>query len=129
MPRVTHFEIHADDPQRAIDFYTRVFGWTFEKWDGGEGYWMVKTGEEPEPGIDGGLVQRRAPIDGSAVISFVSTIEVPEIDRFMELVADGGGEIAVPKMEIPGVGWLAYGKDTEGNLFGMFQTTHVSTTA
>ena len=32
-----------------------------------------------------------------------------------------GGSIALPKMPVPGVGWLAYFKDTEGNIFGAMQ--------
>lgn len=60
MPRPVHFEIHAENPQRAIDFYTKLFGWQFSQW-GGESYWLVKTGEQGTPGIDGGLLPRRGP--------------------------------------------------------------------
>jgi len=53
MPRPVHFEIPAENPQRAIDFYTKVFGWKFSKWDGPMDYWIISTGQAPEPGIDG----------------------------------------------------------------------------
>ncbi|MGB8934825.1 MAG: VOC family protein [Candidatus Nitrosopolaris sp.] len=46
MPRVVHFEIVADNPERAIKFYKEVFGWEFKKWDGPQDYWFVKTGED-----------------------------------------------------------------------------------
>jgi predicted enzyme related to lactoylglutathione lyase len=62
MPRPIHFEIHAADPQRAIKFYTQLFGWTFTKWESPMDYWLIKTGEQGTPGIDGGLLPRRASI-------------------------------------------------------------------
>ena len=58
MSRAVHFEIHASDPQALIGFYGELFGWTFNKWDGGE-YWVVHTGPDDKPGINGGLLPRR----------------------------------------------------------------------
>jgi len=120
MPRPIHFEIHAAEPQRAIAFYTALFGWKFEQW-AGQPYWLVSTGDKSAPGIDGGLLPRRgpAPAEMAAVNAFVCTIDVPEVDAASARVVELGGTIALPKMPIPTVGWLAYGKDTEGNLFGM----------
>ncbi len=120
MPRPIHFEIHAADPPRAIAFYTALFGWKFEQW-AGQPYWLVMTGDKTTPGIDGGLLPRRgpAPADMAAVNAFVCTIDVPDVDASSKRVVELGGTIALPKMPIPTVGWLAYGKDTEGNLFGM----------
>ena len=122
MPRPIHFEIHASDPQRAIAFYTRLFGWTFTQW-GSEAYWLVGTGEKSEPGIDGGLMPRRgdAPAAMAAVNAFVCTVGVGDLDTMVTKLTELGGQVALPKMPIPTVGWLAYGKDTEGNLFGMLQ--------
>ena len=80
MPRPIHFEIHAANPQRAIDFYTKLFGWQFSQW-GTEQYWLVKTGEASEPGIDGGLLLRRgdAPAEMAAVNAYVCTIGVDNL--------------------------------------------------
>ncbi len=123
MSRVAHFEIHADDPARAITFYENVFGWQFSKWDGPQDYWMVKTGEPDQPGIDGGLMRRMggAPTDGQAVNSYVCTIMTSAVDDDVNKAMTSGGSIALPKMAVPGIGWLAYIKDTEGNLFGVMQ--------
>jgi predicted enzyme related to lactoylglutathione lyase len=120
MPRPIHFEIHAENPQRAIAFYTALFGWKFEQW-ADQPYWLVLTGDKTTPGIDGGLLPRRgpAPADMAAVNAFVCTIDVVDVDASSKRVVELGGTIALPKMPIPTVGWLAYGKDTEGNLFGM----------
>ena len=121
MPRVVHFEIHAADPERAVNFYTTLFGWTFQKWEGPMDYWLVTTGPDNQPGINGGLVRRQGEIDGQAVIAYVCTVDVENLDASVQTALDNGGQIALPKMPIPGVGWLAYCKDTEGNIFGMMQ--------
>src|SRR5262245_29823253 len=122
MPRVVHFEIHADDVNRAVRFYTRVFGWNINRW-GEQDYYLVLTGEEGKPGINGGLLQRRGPRpeDGQPVNAFPCTIEVDDIDGYLRKAAEEGGALAVPKMAVPGVGWLAYCRDTEGNIFGLMQ--------
>ena len=121
MPRVVHFEIHADDPDRAVKFYTTLFGWKFTKWDGPMEYYMIDTGEGV--GINGGLVRRMGPrpTEGQAVNSYVCTVDVPNVDNYFTKAVAGGGMVALPKMPIPGIGWLAYVKDTEGNILGMMQ--------
>jgi predicted enzyme related to lactoylglutathione lyase len=121
MPRVVHFEIHAADTERAVNFYTTVFGWSFQKWEGPMEYWLVTTGPDDQPGINGGLVRRQGEIDGQAVIAYVCTVDVENLDASVQTALDNGGQIALPKMPIPGMGWLAYCKDTEGNIFGMMQ--------
>jgi uncharacterized protein len=121
MPRVVHFEIHAADPDRAVNFYKTLFGWEFQKWEGPMEYWLITTGPNEQPGINGGLVRRQGEIDGQAVIAYVCTVDVENLDASVEKVVNNGGQIALPKMPIPGMGWLAYCKDTEGNIFGMMQ--------
>ena len=122
MPRVVHFEIHAGEPDRAITFYEKVFGWSFQKWEGPMEYWLIVTGPDDKPGINGGLVRRQGGLDGQAVIAYVCTIDVEAIDTSIATVEQHGGSVAFPKMPIPGMGWLAYYKDTEGNIFGMMQS-------
>jgi len=119
MPRVVHFEIHAENPERAVKFYRGIFGWEIKKWDGPQDYWLITTGPDDEPGINGALMRRQGEIDGQAVIAYVCTVEVSSVDEYVEKITQGGGSVAVPKMAVPGVGWLAYCKDTEGNLFGL----------
>jgi predicted enzyme related to lactoylglutathione lyase len=121
MSRVVHFEIHAEDPERAIGFYSRLLGWEFKKWDGPMPYWLVSTGPKEQPGIDGGMMRRHGTIDGTAVIAYVCTVSIDDIDASVAKAVELGGQIALAKMPIPGVGWLAYAKDSEGNIFGMMQ--------
>ncbi len=116
MPRVVHFDLSADDPERAIEFYRSVFCWKVRKWDGPQDYWLISTGEEDEFGIDGSLVKRVNPSDTTANI-----IHVPSVDEFAAKVEAAGGEIIAPKREIQGVGHLIICKDTEGNTFGMLE--------
>jgi predicted enzyme related to lactoylglutathione lyase len=123
MPRVVHFEIHATNPEVLVTFYTGLFGWKLSRWSEMP-YWMVETGAEGDPGINGGLLQRMgpAPAEGQAVNAFVCTVEVPSLDDFFGRALELGGSVAVPKMAIPGVGWLAYVKDPDGNILGLMQT-------
>jgi predicted enzyme related to lactoylglutathione lyase len=116
MPRPVHFEIPADDPERAIGFYADVFGWKFQKWEGPMPYWTVTTGADGEPGINGGLMPRSHP--GAPT---VNTVSVPSLDASLGSIEAKGGRTVVPKMAVPGIGWLAYCADTEGNTFGVLQ--------
>ena len=61
MGRIVHFEIHADDPERAARFYEAVLGWTSQKWDGPADYWLMTTGDPAERGIDGAVMKRPEP--------------------------------------------------------------------
>jgi predicted enzyme related to lactoylglutathione lyase len=124
MPRVVHFEIYADQPDRAVSFYSQVFGWQNQKWAGPQDYWLLTTGDDKQPGINGGLLKRRFPEPGTdgPIPTTVNSIEVASVDEFSARVADCGGTVVVPKMAIPGVGYVAYCQDTEGNLFGLFQS-------
>ena len=122
MSRVVHFEIHAENPERAIAFYAALFDWNFTHWSGPMDYWLIKTGADTERGIDGGMIRRQGKIDGQAVIAYVCTVDVSDVDKYAANAVKFGGQIVVPKMAIPGIGWLTYAKDTEGNIFGMMQT-------
>ncbi|MFW9801312.1 MAG: VOC family protein [Candidatus Thorarchaeota archaeon] len=116
MGRVVHFEIVADDAERISKFYENVFNWKVQKWEGPMDYWFLMTGDEKEPGIDGAFGMRQSPDD-----AVVNTIDVDDVDKYVKLVEENGGEIIRPKQVIPGVGYLAYFKDTEGNLWGMMK--------
>lgn len=115
MPRVMHFDFSADNPERAIEFYKGVFGWEFSKWNGPADYWLVTTGPEHQPGIDGGMSRRTE----QSVAA--NTIDVPSVDDFVQKIVGAGGKVMAPKMAIPGVGYMAYCSDTEGNTFGIME--------
>ena len=121
MPRVVQFEVPADDPERAARFYKSVFGWGIEKWNGPMEYWMVTTGPEGEMGINGGIMRRTGQADGGSPTAYVCTVDVDALDRYVAKVETNGGTIVAPKMAVPGIGWMAYCKDTEGNQFGLMQ--------
>lgn len=116
MPRITHFDIPADDPIRAQKFYKEVFNWKFEKWDDPMEYWMAYTGDDKQPGINGGLAKRMP-----GQMGITNTIEISSIDQYSKLIQSKGGLILVPKMSIPRVGYFAQCMDTEGNAFGIIQ--------
>jgi predicted enzyme related to lactoylglutathione lyase len=117
MPKVIHFEIPATDTKRAVDFYKKAFDWKFSE-HGGEGmdYWLVTAGEDKETGINGAII-----IKGDTHPTTINTISVPSFEDAVKRIKSAGGEILGPKMAVPNVGYMAYCKDTEGNLFGIMQ--------
>lgn len=123
MNRVVHFEIHAKDLDRAQKFYQDVFGWDIKDMGAMMGNYRLVTTGSNAPGIDGGITPRHGngPVGGEPVNAYVCTIEVENIDETLDKVEKAGGTVALDKMEVPGVGWLAYRKDTEGNIFGVLQ--------
>ena len=116
MPRITIFDVSADEPERAIKFYNNVFGWEIKKWEGPFDYWIIKTGEKDEFGIDGGLSKRENPED--SVTPFIS---VKSVDEYLEKISSNGGKIIKPKSAIPGVGYMSVFSDTENNIFGIIE--------
>jgi predicted enzyme related to lactoylglutathione lyase len=117
--RPVHFDLTAEDPDRLAAFYGRVFGWTLQKWDGPNEYWMLTTGSDGELGINGGIWRRTARMSPQTV----NTMSVDSIDSSIQALESAGGRVTVPKMEIPGVGIWAQAVDTEGNTFGLMQFT------
>ncbi len=126
MNRIVHFEIYANDPARAANFYKNVFGWDIQEWKGLDmQYWMVMTAPEDskEKGINGGMIIRKGsePKDGQSVNAFVCTVQVEDFDATVAKIEREGGKIHIPKFSIAGMAWQAYYLDTEGNIFGVHQ--------
>jgi predicted enzyme related to lactoylglutathione lyase len=121
MPRVIHFEIHATNPLELIPFYESLFGWTLTRFIPEVEYWTIVTGTDDQPGINGGLVKRQgpAPVEMQSVNGSVCTVQVESVDQILTKNAELGGSVALPKMPIPGIGWLAYIKDLDGNILGI----------
>jgi uncharacterized protein len=117
MARVVHFELGAHDPERAVQFYEKVFGWKINKWEGEFDYWLVTTGEQGTPGIDGAILRRDAKMP-----EVVNTIDVESLDDSLAQVTANGGTVVTPRQTLPGIGYFAYCQDTEGNTFGMMQS-------
>ena len=128
MRKIVHFEIPADDLDRAKSFYGSVFGWdlsTTPMPGGGEYTSVVTTPVDEqtmmptEPGaINGGMFQR-----DETLTSPVLTIDVDAIDDALAQVESSGGTVVAPRTEIPGMGAFAYFKDPEGNVLGLWETT------
>jgi uncharacterized protein len=118
MNRVTHFEIYTEHPEKMQPFYREVFGWSFTKFEGGPiEYWLVTTGDEKDPGINGGLTRPR-PGQSPGTIN---TVAVKSLEESIKKIEKSGGKICVPKMAIPKIGWLAYAEDPAGNVFGVIE--------
>jgi predicted enzyme related to lactoylglutathione lyase len=127
MRGVVHFEIPADDLERAKGFYGSVFGWQLDTMEmpGGGNYTGVTTTPVDEqtmmptqPGaINGGMMQR-----DEVTPAPVLTIDVEAIDEALREIEAQGGSTVSPRTEIPGMGAFAYFKDPEGNVLGLWET-------
>jgi len=123
-----HFEIHANDLDRARAFYGDLFGWEFAKAPGPMDYWLITAGraegrDGERVGLNGGLLRKggKDAGDGASPNAYVCTMEIEDIDASLETATRSGGTIQVEKQAMPGVGMLAYLKDPEGNIFGLLQ--------
>ncbi|MFB3895798.1 MAG: VOC family protein [bacterium] len=116
MPRVMHFELHVDNPAKAVKFYESVFGWKAEKYPGPFEYWILNSGNNNIAGINGGVTKRQAPSE-----SVINYIAVDSVKVYLKKITDAGGKIIEPKQPIPGIGYMAIGMDTEGITFGLIQ--------
>ncbi len=123
--RVIHFEIQADNLERAKTFYEKALGWkitqAMKKEEAGMDYWTIETGEGP--GINGGMYNR----GDEKFYTYDCTIQVEDIDKAIMDVKANGGTVkemkGQEKNEIPHVGWFASCTDSEGNRFGLMQAT------
>jgi len=114
-----YFEIQADDPGRAIDFYSSVLGWQFTEAKGLPiAYWRIEAGIS-----GGGLLKRPAPRPpaASGTNAFVCSFEVDSFDATADEILASGGAVAFGKFAVPGKCWQGYFIDTEGNTFGIFE--------
>lgn len=117
MPRIVHFELLADDLNRATEFYRKVFGWKIDSWGGPVDYRLVTTGLDDEYGINGAIAPRGDMITGGTII----TVEVQSVETIIQRIIDGGGKVIQPRQAIPGIGYHAYCQDPEGTIFGIME--------
>ncbi len=113
--RVVHFEIPADDPARCSLFYERVFGWQMKQWAASD-YWLASTGSDRVLGIDGAIMKREATAPHPC-----NTISVPSLSEHVLLVEKYGGAMLTQKTSVPTIGYFAYAKDSEGNVFALLE--------
>ena len=116
MNRIIHFDLPADVPERAVRFYESAFGWKGQRWEGSMEYWLMTTGPDGEPGINGGIGKKQGPSDRT-----MNTIGVASLEAALAKVVAAGGKVLMPRSPVPGVGWFAKCLDTEGNAFGLMQ--------
>lgn len=117
MSTVVHFEIPADDLDRARAFYGSLFGWKMEKPPLPMDYWLWETQDAAgQPGASGGMAMRQHPMQPIMVY-----FGVPSVEAYLEKIQKLGGQVLVPKMSVPGYGHLAVCLDTESNTFAIWE--------
>jgi hypothetical protein len=117
MPTIVHFDISADDVERAKRFYSELFNWKIEKFPGPTEYFLIETASlDGKKGVSGGIAKRENP--QQKITNFIA---ISSIDEYMAKVETLGGKIIEPKMAIPTIGYIAACQDTEGNTFGLLE--------
>ena len=111
---IAHFAITANDVDRARAFYEAVFGWRFAAW-GPPGFFLICTGPDDEPGIQGALQAKSEYAAGPGVGGYEITVAVEDLADIERRVEKAGGEVFLRPATIPGVGTLIKYVDTEGN--------------
>jgi len=123
MPTIVHFEIPADDLQRARAFYGDLFGWKIERFAGPTEYWMISTTDEKgEKAVEGGMMPRQ-----HAQQPITNYIDVPSVEQYAAKIEKIGGKMLVSKTAVPGFGYFAVCLDTEGNALGIWETDEGAT--
>lgn len=122
MNQVVHFEVHADDPSRATEFYKGAFGWAIQQM-GPQDYWLATTAVEVGVGINGAIKRRQGPRPevGAPIVGAVISVQVEDLDASLATCVELGAGVALERMSIPGVGAVAYVHDTEANVVRLFQ--------
>jgi predicted enzyme related to lactoylglutathione lyase len=113
--RVTHFEVPCNEPEKTIKFFANVFGWNFQQL-GEQEYWIAFSGDDKTPGINGAFMKKRDPEQ-----PIVNSIKVEKLDNVLYHIGEQGGTVVVPKTPVSGVGYLAYFKDPDGNIHGIWE--------
>lgn len=123
MGGIVHFEIPAEDSERANNFYQGAFGWTLNYLPELD-YTIAlttpsdeQTGMPNSPGVINGALMSRTPDLQTPVL----TVDVEDIDAALAQIESAGGSVHKGKDAVPGMGWYAYFKDTEGNILGLWQ--------
>jgi predicted enzyme related to lactoylglutathione lyase len=127
MPTIVHFEIPANDVERAKKFYSNLFGWKMEKWPEADGkdsssdmeYWVISTTDDKgnKASIGGGMMRRQD--QHQQITNF---IDVNSVDEYSSKIEKLGGKVVVSKMAVPGMGYFAVCHDTENNSFGIWES-------
>ena len=113
---IVHFEIPADNIERANKFYGSLFGWKIEKVPEMD-YWMFRTGAgNGERVMGGGIMQRHYPQEPITIY-----ISVDSVAEYSKKVEGLGGKVTRPKTEVPGHGCFAVCTDTENNAFALWE--------
>lgn len=125
MQKVIHFEIPVDDMERAKKFYG-IFDWQIQDWTmpDGTSHTGIRTVDVDEAthipkqaGAINGMMVKRGQVSPTPSV----TMSVDSIDSYAEKIKAAGGTQINEKVVIPDMGAYAYFKDTEGNVFGLWE--------
>lgn len=112
---IVWFEIPVDQPERAQKFWSGMFGWKVKPFPGTKDYWHIETGGA-DNSPDGGMITRKH--DRQPITNYFN---VDSVTRGMARVKKLSGVVCMPKTPVPGMGYFAICRDTEGNEFALWE--------
>ncbi|OGZ83755.1 MAG: glyoxalase [Candidatus Staskawiczbacteria bacterium RIFOXYD1_FULL_39_28] len=125
MDKVVHFELPADNTDRAKKFYQESFDWQITDYPEMK-YTIIRTAETDENmmikesgAINGGLFKKGEGENPVVAPSF--SVDVKDIDEAIKKIKNAGGLILKDKTQVGEMGYVAYFKDTEGNILSVWQ--------
>ena len=117
MPTIVHFNVSADDMERAKEFYEKLFDWKIESYPSPVPYYLIQTTDlDGNEAVGGGLAKRDELAQG--ITNFIG---VRSVDEYIAKIEKLGGKVIEPKWAVPGWGYLAVCLDTENNTFGIWE--------
>jgi predicted enzyme related to lactoylglutathione lyase len=111
---IAHIEFPADDPQRAMRFYSAVAGWEFGELEGMEGYHLFRSGDG-----QGGAIGLRGQTIAAALRLYIN---VDTLEEAVAAAEASGGTVLEPPTGIGGgFGRFAVVRDPEGTEVGLWE--------
>jgi predicted enzyme related to lactoylglutathione lyase len=117
--KFTWHELMTSDYAGAFDFYRQLFGWQkIEEMD------MGPAGKYLEYGLNGkmfGGIYNRSGREETMAPRWLFYVGVPDINKSVDAVKRGGGNVVMGPMEVPGGSMVAVAIDAQGAGFGLHQ--------
>jgi len=110
-----HFEIGARDYKKAMEFYGKVFDWSYNEPKGDAIRYGRGSGERLNR-----RGYRRAPGRQQPYVTFY--VQVDDLQASLDKAEANGGKTVLPPTPIPGIGSCAWLSDPDGNCIGLFKS-------
>ena len=111
-------ELATSEPEKAVVFYSELFGWKIKETDmgGGAKYYLINNGDQQIAGIWPSDPQQKMPTFWGQYTS------VENVDDAVKRAKEAGGKVFKEPMDIPNVGRFAIIADPQGGVTMPFKS-------